>query len=473
MLKWLIYRGKEGGIGGFFAGVLLVLIVFFEMLVGFFLGVYICMAIEELLGKGQIATASIPIILLPCILAPFFRYYFISQKVKGGRKPYEARSISKTERDKGHTAGLSSSELRVVLGRDKIPFYNDLLDKKQVKYLLKGIKFNNYKYRSGEESDYIQISDDEKWINIGGSILPLDFICGYNKHSNVMYAIDSATLVLPKEAGKPNISDQIEKFFEDRGGYYKSLPPIGRYSLRGILEKNKTELKKADWGRIRYLWEKECANSYRGKQRRFKTNTTIFERVLSTKELLSIIKIVENTPQRINDYLVFSKYKNEYCVCDCVEILRRLKYPENSEGLDFLFECLRDVDEAYFLYAINVLKMFPKDMLEEKIEENAKAAYESGNVQKLAGVMYLAKEVGYDIEFVRQLKGEPNLENIPGVTVTEAENAVKKFEVNEDVFYGSGEALGFDPDDLSYSDELQEFGNGGVAYAVKDEERAK
>ena len=118
---------------------------------------------------------------------------------------------------------MSSSELRVVLGRDKIPFYNDLLDKKQVKYLLKDIKFNNYKYRSGEESDYIQISDDEKWINIGGSILPLDFICGYNDavkkfevNEEIFYGSDEVMEFDPDDL---SYSDELQEFGEGGAGY--------------------------------------------------------------------------------------------------------------------------------------------------------------------------------------------------------------------------------------------------------------
>lgn len=460
MLKWLLKKSKRGGIGGFFAGLLAAIIGLLGMAIGFFASIFFCMWVEDVVGNGLIVDIAIFLTLPTFMMLPFYFLYKANKEAEREvGKPYVERAYRYSGWDRGdrHTGNRELSELRIVLGKDKIPFYDDLLDKKQKKFLLEEEIFRGYKYKTLEVSDYIQLSIGGKWISIGGYLLPTDFICGYSKHNNEIYSIDGATFVLPAEAKKPEISRQIENYFEEHGKYLKTVPTFARYFFSTFVKNNHLDLKMADWSKIRYYWEKEFANSRYGKTRKFKAQVSVFERVLSSDEILKIIAIIENHPEKLKAYTDFSSYKNEFCVCNGIDILAKLKYPENAEGIDFLFECLRDVDEAYFLHSMWVFRKIPKDVLAEKIEANAKAAFEKGNVQRLAGVMYLAKEIDYEIEFVKHLKGEiPEQEYMAGVTVEAAENAVKEFRVDDEIFYGSDEVMEFDAAAAAYAYEEKE-----------------
>ena len=48
--------------------------------------------------------------------------------------------------------------------------------------------------------------------------------------------------------------------------------------------------------------------------------------------------------------------------------------------------------------AVKVLCEFPREELTEKIEEDVQKAYESYDVVRLAGLMYMAKEIDYEIK---------------------------------------------------------------------------
>ena len=100
----------------------------------------------------------------------------------------------------------------------------------------------------------------------------------------------------------------------------------------------------------------------------------------------------------------FEDYANEYCVCNAVKVLQLLKYPKNKEGMEFLFICLWDLDEAYFSLAADVLAAFPKDILEKELEERAKLYHESEDALRLAGILFLAKKIKYDIRYVEEVK---------------------------------------------------------------------
>ena len=97
-------------------------------------------------------------------------------------------------------------------------------------------------------------------------------------------------------------------------------------------------------------------------------------------------------------------YKTDQSVCNAIELLKLLRYPQNLEGCDFLLDCLRDVDEPCFFMAADLLKTYPHKLLEEKIEEYAAKAHENGDVEKFGGLLYLAKELDYEIKYVEKMK---------------------------------------------------------------------
>lgn len=56
--------------------------------------------------------------------------------------------------------------------------------------------------------------------------------------------------------------------------------------------------------------------------------------------------------------------------------------------------------------AVNLLKTYPRRMREDKIEEYARIAHENGDVEKFGGLLYLAKELEYDVKYVDKMKAE-------------------------------------------------------------------
>ncbi len=79
------------------------------------------------------------------------------------------------------------------------------------------------------------------------------------------------------------------------------------------------------------------------------------------------------------------------------------------EGIDFLFDCLGDVDEAYFMGAAELLKEYPPKLVHRKMEDRAKQAYENKDALKLAGILFLSKRINYETEFIKQKKHEIKL----------------------------------------------------------------
>jgi hypothetical protein len=99
-----------------------------------------------------------------------------------------------------------------------------------------------------------------------------------------------------------------------------------------------------------------------------------------------------------------------------VRLLRELGYPRNKAGVDFLFDCIKDIQKPYFEDAIEALSLFPRDELIELIEMHVTKAHEEGDVLFGAGLIYLSGKINYEISLSRnkELEGEPQLFTIPG-----------------------------------------------------------
>ncbi|WP_026665568.1 hypothetical protein [Butyrivibrio sp. FC2001] len=352
----------------------------------------------------------------------------------------------------------------IITNYDKFPHFEKMLGKGKAEEMIARENFSNYVSKSGKKSRHIKVSRSDKWVCILGGYFPIDLLCGYNKRLNELYTIDGMVIKLPKKAWLPHVQSEIETFFEDRGKYYKSVPPKAGLEFNTALRGPRSRLSKADWGRVRYLWEKSIVSSSHNywqnnnKNQRYRPiskdgaiSTTIFERVLSDREIASTAAAVTGKRVPLTRYLDFKEYQNEFCVCNGVELLKVIGNPKNMEGIDFLFECLSDVDEAYFLMAVDVLKQYPRGMCEKKIEENAQIAFEQDEVLKLAGVIYLSKELGYESRYIKQLKESASANE----TAMEAENTVREFELDEQALFGS--------------EEVQKFNSGGVAMAMAKE----
>ena len=350
------------------------------------------------------------------------------------------------------------SDPHVITKYDTLPYFEKMLGQANAEKMIANENFCEYVSKSGKKTRHIKVSSSDKWVCILGGYFPTDLLCGYSKRLNELYTIDGMVVKLPKKARLPHIQAEIETFFEDRGTYYKAVPPKAGTEFNTALRGPRSRLSKADWGRVRYLWEKSMVSNSRNywhnniRNQRYRPvskdgtiSSTIFERVLSDREIDSTLEAVRSKKVPLTRYLDFKEYQNEFCVCNGVELLEKLGYPKNMEGIDFLFDCLCDVDEAYFLMAADVLKQYPYSRTKPKIEENAQAAFESGDVLKLAGVMYLAKGIGYEIEYIKQLKENQKQDASVNDTATEAENTIMEFEIDEQELFGSAQVQGFNP----------------------------
>ena len=330
---------------------------------------------------------------------------------------------------------------------DELPHFGKLLKKDQVLEILSHSSFSSYKTKDGKELKNVLISEDDKWLCLFDGYMPVDMICGFNRKMNVLYTIDGGVIGLPFKAKLPHIRKEIEAFFKDRGHYYESRPRKAVEKFDAAYHRPLSSLDKADFSRLRYEWEKANSGDKNGYLKNEDSgkkyipifedgelNDAIFSRVLADVEVARTADALRKKKKYLTKLLDFSKYSSEFCVCNMVAVLDNLRYPANSEGIDFLFKCLGDVDEAYFGMAVNVLKDYPKGPVEKKIEENVKLAFENGDVVGLGGLMFLAKEIGYDIKYVEGMKA---IQKTP-----EADTALE-FDFDELSAFGSEEVQGF------------------------------
>lgn len=254
--------------------------------------------------------------------------------------------------------------------------------------------FHSYVTKKGKEIPFIKVSENERWVKIQGKYYPLDFLCGYNDRGRVIYTISGEPI--PLRQGKPEFTEGLTEFLKDHGTFFDETPLNAKGVFDSLVKDHENELLKYDFGRLRYLWESNIVADS-------DLQISIYDLVLSDIEISNIADAIKMGEKRLGNYLIFEKYKNEYNVCNGVKLLMELGYPDNAEGMDFLFDCLGDVDEPYFLMAVEELMKFPPDKLGDKIEEKAKIAYETRNVNNMAGIMFLAKRLNYEIEFVKNI----------------------------------------------------------------------
>jgi hypothetical protein len=301
-----------------------------------------------------------------------------------------------------------------------LPHFEKALNKGKVMKIIQNARFLPYTTKNGVVLNNIAVSDDDKWIYLLDGYLPVDLICGYNRKENVLYAIDGAMIKLPLKARTHGISNDIEAFFEDRGIFYTDKPRKAAKKFDESFDRPCDQLDKADFSRLRYMWEKASVSDKNGfwdnhgRNRKYNpvqngmVNTTIFERVLTDAEIAKTADAVRKKKVKLSQFLSFDEYSNEFSVCNGVELLDCLRYPDNMDGVDFLFRCLGDVDEAYFRSAVLLLKSYPRKMVCKRIEENVKLALENNDPVGLAGLMYFAQDINYEIKCVQDMETDMN-----------------------------------------------------------------
>jgi hypothetical protein len=310
-----------------------------------------------------------------------------------------------------------------------------------------------YPYR--KYAKFIKVSEDDKWVKIFNKYYPLDLIYGYDHISNELYFIDGYVVKLPKRAFKDKYNRFIDLFFDERGYTYDNLPSVSKESFDKIVADGINSFEKVDWASLRYKWEVAIAKEKDIRKAR-KSSATIYQplthggklrrdyyiRALSQEEIKRTADIFRSGNFSVNELTTFDSYVNEYCVCNGVKILGELGYPKNAKGIDFLFNCLKDVDEAYFMPAVDVLSEIPLSTLAPVIEEKAREAYKRCDVLRLAGILYLAKDLNYEIKFVKELKIKINAQKGPDMTSVD-ENGLVRFDPDQGAQLAQKEVVAF------------------------------
>lgn len=394
--------------GGFFRRLISVLAILAVIgiggFVGFFISVFICMGIESATGSNFLTNLGIGFIM------PIFTFG-VPWLMLAGFPRKNKKSIS----DLRYKSILKWNK---VVKFSETPHFGELFGFINTKKLLDEETFHLHTYEDGKKAHFLRVSESGKWFSILGGKLPVDLICGYNKRKAELYTVDGVIIKLPFAAEFYIVRRELKKFFDERGDYFTEMPEGARDEFRDSYRKKDSAFAMDDWGTIRYEWEKELLRDSRKYSDKItkhdfsvishdgSISTDIFERVLSDIELEKTVNAVMKDHVDINSYLHFEDYRNEYSVCNAIELLKKVGHPRNLEGCDFLFDCLGNIDEPYFYMAVKLLKTYPIRMREKKIEEYAKIAHESGDVEKFGGLLYLAKELKYDIKYVEKMKAE-------------------------------------------------------------------
>ncbi len=444
-------HNEAGPFGKVILGFLLLGVIILDVFVGGVI-VYALWAFIPTLFEFELPDFLAYIILYPWLVVPLLVDCFW-----GEIKNYLLKKAKKRRKSKRKTSlGDIFSGIRENVSEwcnsnlGTTPHLGRYISRRERIKVIRSQKFHPYR----ENVDYIKVSENDKWVRIFWEYYPLDLICGYDKKNNELYFIDGYVKKLP---GWASLYDrEIDAFFEQRGFNYDNLPSVSKKSFDKIVANGIKEFEKVDWARLRYEWESEIAkDTYIRKTKKAyaniykpvkagKLNREFFTRTLSLRELQLTADAFRSGDIPVERIIGFNEYVNEYCVCNGVKVLGELKYPENEIGLDFLFDCLKDVDEAYFMPAIDVLSQVPVSKLSPIIEERAGDAYKRGDVVRLAGILYLAKNISYEIEFVRELKQTIQAQEDVGMTVVD-ENGITRFAPEQSEQFMKKEAVAFKP----------------------------
>ena len=133
-------------------------------------------------------------------------------------------------------------------------------------------------------------------------------------------------------------------------------------------------------------------------------NPDLYYRVLSNSEIAKVISALKQKIISPGDVFTYDIYFNEYTVCNAIKIAEEVRNIYKTETLDFLFMCLNDIDEAYFHRAARLIIKYPHSMIKERLEEQALIAYNNQDALHLAGLLYIAKEIGYEIGGLKNIR---------------------------------------------------------------------
>lgn len=428
----------------------LTLIIGIEIAIGTFLAEYIYRFLHNTFNV-EISTSIIVFLYLPLMFAPVIIDFFWEEIKALSKIKFKKKRKKKNISIEKHFSALKEEVARWYTSTFGItPHLDKYINLHERLKVIMSQKFRSY----DKGARFIKVSENDKWVKIFNKYYPLDLICGYDNTNNELYFIDGYTVKLPKLACIDKYNRAIDTFFDKRGYMYDNLPPASKESFDKIVADSINTFEKVDWATLRYEWEmaiakekgntskKSSANSNHLMTHSGKLKQIYYTRPLSQAEITRTTEVFKNGNRSIAEITDFNAYLNEYCVCNGVKILGELGYPANTKGLDFLFTCLKDVDEACFLPAVDVLSKVPLDVLAPTIEEKAREAYMKCDVLRLGGILYLAKNLNYEIEYVKELKMNAKAQEGPDMTSVD-ENGSVRFDPEQSEQFTGNQAVAF------------------------------
>ena len=305
----------------------------------------------------------------------------------------------------------------------KIPDYKEISPKFGEQ--IRNEKFKKYVGLDGLESKYIKISENDKWICICDKYYPIDLIYGNPEFTDSFYTIKGDRVSLKKEDIPDKAGQELFEFLKRRGSLVDIDSRAVEYLFGEIDYDMIYDMQKVDWAGLRLKWEEAVAQRKHPKVvgKNYKVtieggviNPELFDRVLSNSELGKIISAVNKRDIAPADVFDYDRYLNEFTVTNGIKIAEGARVKFTDEALDFLFKCLNDIDEAYFLRAVEVILRCPHSKIQERLEAQALAAYEAQDALRLAGLLYVAKELNYEIESLKKPEDKQTFkQQLPGV----------------------------------------------------------
>ena len=304
---------------------------------------------------------------------------------------------------------------------ETVPYWGEKFGFKQTIKLLAEDKFHPYKLRNGKVCRKLKVSESGRWFMVAGRYYPVYLVKRFIQRNNQILMIDGTLLESQSWLDNKDVVAALEEIFADKGVYSNSIDAIVerndcKTAFSMVCGNDYQALGKADWDKVRLLFEKELkelqaghANS-RKKKKHMRdiispesAKNTMYSRVLTDEEIQTISSAIKvGMIINLDGWFKKSNFTNDLFVCNGVSILKAMGYPLNRVGEEFLFECITDINKPYFEDAITTLAQFPRKQLIELIEKHVSRAYEKHDVLFGAGLIYLAQKIDYEISLAQE-----------------------------------------------------------------------
>ena len=310
-------------------------------------------------------------------------------------------------------------------GLSTVPYWGEKFGFSNTIKLLAEDKFSRYVLKDGHVCRKVKVSKSGRWFSVAGRFYPLYLVKEYDAPMGELVMIDGHRLNCHDWIYSSEIRKALEEIFEanrifekDKNIRRSAISSDCAIAFRRAWGKSYEELARADWDSVRLKWEKELVEIEArtlsqkemekhdsGLENAFVAREAMYSRVLMDHELYTIANAIKDKKIKdTSDWWDVTRFKDELCTCNGAQLLRRVGYPSNAVGEDFLFDCLRDIQKPYFEDAVMTLSNFPKDELIERIEKYVAEAHANEDVLFGAGLIYLSKKIGYKISLAQEIE---------------------------------------------------------------------